>query len=216
VAVGLERLLRRREDATRHFGGTLRVGLAQQQHELVAAQPRHRVLPAHLALQAARQLDQHRVARAVPERVVDGLEVVEVEEHQRQRRAVAVRAVQRHAAAVLQQRPVRQPGQGVVVRQVLDARLAVLLFAHLLLERTQRVVEGSVRSRTRRSRPACVSRKDRSARLRAVMSIVIQIEPASGLAGSIARLRTSHSISCPSRWRSTISPSKARPCANGA
>ena len=57
----------------------------QQQRELLAADPPERAVVGVL-LQAPRRLDQHAVAGAVPVRVVDGLEAVEVEQHQRERR----------------------------------------------------------------------------------------------------------------------------------
>jgi hypothetical protein len=58
-----------------------------------------------------------------PEAVVDLLEPVEVEQQQPDPLAVAARLGQRLPEPVVEQRPVRQPGQGVVVGEVLGARL---------------------------------------------------------------------------------------------
>ena len=67
-----------------------------------------------------RDLGEQAVAGVVAEAVVDELEPVEVEEQHRDRRVVATRALQRVGQAVVQQRPVREPGQLVVVRAVLE------------------------------------------------------------------------------------------------
>ena len=50
-----------------------------QDHEFIAAQTRHRILGAHAGFQACGDDLQHAVADRVTERVVDVLEVVEVE-----------------------------------------------------------------------------------------------------------------------------------------
>ena len=70
--------------------------------------------------QAARDLHQHGVAGLVAERVVDALEVVEVQQHDRRRRAVAE---QRLAQPDAELPPVADAGQGVGARQALQRRL---------------------------------------------------------------------------------------------
>jgi hypothetical protein len=62
----------------------------------------------------------------VAERVVDGLEAVEVDEHHRGLLAVAVGERERLLQAVLQQAAVGQAGERVVVGQVLRARVGLL------------------------------------------------------------------------------------------
>ena len=59
----------------------------------------------------------------MPERVVDLLEAVEVEQQQRQRRALAVGDARRLVETVVQERAVGQVGQRVVIRQVREALL---------------------------------------------------------------------------------------------
>ena len=66
-------------DAGGDLGGGVGREMAQQQGELVAAQPGRDVAGAHAALQARAGLDEDGVAGAVAQGVVDALELVEVE-----------------------------------------------------------------------------------------------------------------------------------------
>ena len=75
-----------------------------QQHELVAAQARERVVAVQQVAQALGDRAQQRVAGAVAERVVHQLEAVEVDAQQRELRAVARRGEDRLAGAVGEQR----------------------------------------------------------------------------------------------------------------
>ena len=61
------------------------VQLGQRDGEFVAAEARHGVAVAHMALQAPADLLEQQVAGLVAAGVVDFLEVVEVDEQQRQR-----------------------------------------------------------------------------------------------------------------------------------
>ncbi len=63
----------------------------QDERELVATQPRHGVGIAHALRQPLGGLPQHHVARGVAEAVVDRLEVVEVDEEQRERLRLPLR-----------------------------------------------------------------------------------------------------------------------------
>jgi hypothetical protein len=67
-------------------------GLGHEQRELVAAQAGQDVLGAGDVAQRAGDGGEHRVAALVAERVVDRLEVVDVEQRQRERALVAQRA----------------------------------------------------------------------------------------------------------------------------
>ena len=74
-------------DRKRAGRGQIR-GVGLQQRELVAAQPRHQILLAHRPLDARRHLAKQHVAQRMTERVVDVLEMVEIEiEHGEWRRA---------------------------------------------------------------------------------------------------------------------------------
>ena len=72
------------------------------------------------AAQARADRAQQLVAGVVAERVVDDLEVVEVEEEQREAAAPRRRRAERVAEAVEQQRAVREAGERVVQRVVAD------------------------------------------------------------------------------------------------
>ena len=67
------------QHAPGHGDSRLRVGVADEHRELVAAEPGGEILGADRAGQAAGELGEQLVAGAVPPRVVDRLEAVEVE-----------------------------------------------------------------------------------------------------------------------------------------
>ena len=94
--------------------------LVQHDHELVAAQARHRVLAPHAGLQALGHLLQQQVAHFVPHGVVEGLEVVQVQEQQGAVLAAAHAGRDELLHAVHEQAAVGQVGQRVVEGQALD------------------------------------------------------------------------------------------------
>ena len=101
-----------------------RVGTRQQQDELVAARPRHQGARGRTGLQPAAGSAQQLVAGLVAERVVDVLEVVEIE-RQHGQRSVVGKSVERLLDALVQPVAVGQAGQAVVrgsVHQFLLAR----------------------------------------------------------------------------------------------
>ena len=69
----------RRAQPLGHDRAAVRVGLRQQHHELLAALPERQVDLAQPGAQPAGELDQHGVPGGVAVRVVDLLEVVQVE-----------------------------------------------------------------------------------------------------------------------------------------
>ena len=102
----------------------------QHQRELVAAQARGQVGLAALGLQVGRDPAQRGVAGQVAIAVVDGLEVVEVDQHQRHRMLVA--GARQHAGQELvEAAPVGQAGELVVARLEVRALGAVALLADL-------------------------------------------------------------------------------------
>ena len=117
---------RRRERVEQALGDVRAASSAgdvlEQDRELVAAEPRERC-PRRAARLGRRSRDraQQLVAGRVAEAVVDRLEVVEVDEQHRElvARGAAV-ARERLLEAVLEQRPVGEPGQRVVERLVLQ------------------------------------------------------------------------------------------------
>ena len=107
--------------------GARRVAIRQRDDELVAAQASQQVGRLNTGAQPFGELDQQSVARRVPKGVVDVLEVIEVEEHQREllsRRTVVDGLVDQLA----QLRTIWQPGQHVVVGEPGDLRPRLLSF----------------------------------------------------------------------------------------
>ena len=115
----------RREQRTEHpLGGALgldgRRGVLEQHRELVAAQARGQVVLAQRGAQPLGDRHEQRVAGCVAERVVDALEVVQVEE-QHGGRVVVAR--ERRLDAQREERAVGQARQRIVARLVRQALL---------------------------------------------------------------------------------------------
>ena len=122
VAVDLERHRQHTHQPLRQAarGAGLRTA-ALDDGELVAAQARDQIVVAQALAHALRYQTQQGIAHRVAERVVDGLEAVQVDAQHGQRRG---RAAGREARvqALAEENPVRQPGQLVVVRHAFDLR----------------------------------------------------------------------------------------------
>ena len=122
VALQVKVLLHRQQNLLRHAVGLahrVRLWLAQgveQHHKLVAAKSGHTVALAHTQQQPLADLLQQQVAHIVAQGVVDLLETVNVQEHQRAVVVGARRGQPRLVEPVHQQTPVGQPGEGVVQR----------------------------------------------------------------------------------------------------
>jgi hypothetical protein len=69
------------------------IGLGKQQRELVAADPAENVSGAGAVLEKGCRLHQGRVSRLVAVGIVNALEVIEVEQHERKRPVIALRAL---------------------------------------------------------------------------------------------------------------------------
>ena len=98
----------------------------QKDRELVPAQSRGGVGGAQHVLQAIADLEQEAVARGVPQRVVDRLEIVDVHEQHGDRLRVALLALDGVQHAIAEQRPVREVGHRVVERLVLQLPFELL------------------------------------------------------------------------------------------
>ncbi len=112
----------------------VRVGGGQEHGELVAAQPRHRVRGAHGRDEAAGHVPEQLVARVVAERVVDLLEVVQVEEEEGQGGTDARGDAQGLLQAVAEQGAIGQVGQRVV-QGLVAQRVGLLARGHVALHR---------------------------------------------------------------------------------
>ena len=114
--------------------------LFQHHHELVAPQAGHGVHVAHAFVQAHGHLLQQQVALVVAQGVVQGLEVIEVDEQQRTALLAPLGAGQRLGHAVHQQHAVGQTGERVVKRQALDLALGGLALADVGVDGQHRMV----------------------------------------------------------------------------
>jgi hypothetical protein len=95
------------------------VGARQNDDELVAAETGNGVLVAHGTPESLGDLNQQGVADPVTQRIVDILEAVQVEEHQRQRFTAAMRTRKVVPDPLLEQAAVGQTGQRIEMRQTL-------------------------------------------------------------------------------------------------
>ena len=126
VVVDLVALAQAIDDAPGQAGGVLvRLDVLLEHHEFVAAEPRHEILrPQHFA-QAVGDRAQQLVAAGMAERVVDLLELVEVDEQQRRQLLGAMLDRQQAADLVAEIDPVGKRGQFVVARQMADLGFGV-------------------------------------------------------------------------------------------
>ena len=116
--------------------------VAQHEAELVAAEPRDRVVGTELVGEPRRDLGEQRVAVAVPEGVVDLLEPVEVDDREHDRHVLALRRGDRRRGALLVDGAVRQVGERVVLGEVgVDAKLAAQAARHGHRDGEQRDVQ---------------------------------------------------------------------------
>jgi len=126
----------------------------QQQRELVAAQAGQEVVRAQAGADALADFDQQRVAGGVAQRVVDQLEAIHVDQHQRERATLVERVLLPQLQdALAEVRTVGQRGQRVVQAFVLEPRVGLvqrtraLLHAYLelavdLVQRLRRLQAG--------------------------------------------------------------------------
>ena len=112
-------------------GGWIAIVAELHDREFVAAQPRHRVMLGDAFAEAAGDLFQQRVADGMAERIVDVLEVVEVETQHR-KLIGAFGKPQGLFELLAEQRPVRQIGQRVMARHMRDLFLGGLPFGDVL------------------------------------------------------------------------------------
>ena len=115
-----------RQDLPRDASGRRRiVHRLQADDELVSSEARRRVARAQAAPEPRADLAQDRVSPRVAERVVDELELVEVHEQDGEPSRLPRRPRDRLLEPVLEECPVRQSGQRVVIREPLDLALGL-------------------------------------------------------------------------------------------
>ena len=115
----------------------------EQQHELVAADPRQDVGFAQVQPQPLGYFHQQRVADRVSVIVVDVLEIVDVEKRQRET-ALSVVVLQETVDAMLDHAPRRQAGQLVVIGGAEQVILERLLFGDVGRARDQQIAPGDL------------------------------------------------------------------------
>src|SRR6185437_8374676 len=99
--------------------------------KFIAAEPRHRVARAETATEAGSDLDQKLIANRMAERIVDPLEMVEVETEDGEL-VVALGEFQRALELFAEQCAIRQAGERIVARHVRNLRLGSLPLRDIL------------------------------------------------------------------------------------
>ena len=203
-----QRRLERHDDLARDVIGVLRRGdVLHHDGELVAAQARHGRPLADRFLQSGGGNPQDAVAGCVAERIVDVLEVVEVQEQHRDPGVFAAGSDDGAREPLGQQRPVGQVGQCIEVGQVAQLLLGAFLVGDIAeyryhgLGRLPGLADGEEHRRAQEflavlaprpqlARPAPVDQHfgaDRGVELAVVLRAVEQVElPADYVGGRVA------------------------------
>ena len=139
LAVDLELCLEGAQQPGGRVGSVREVGDAvEEDGELVAAEACDRVGRPDRGAETGCDLPQDAVAGRVAEAVVDGLELVEVDEHDRDRRSGALGAGERMLDTIREERPVGEVRHGVV-----EGLVGELLLEHLALADVAAVQDDS-------------------------------------------------------------------------
>ena len=99
----------------------------QDDRELVPAQTRQCGADRQTFGQFGRHVMQHRIARMMAQRVVDGLEPVDIQHDQANTLPLSARLVQRLVQALGKHRAIGQPGQGIMRRRPFELGLILQL-----------------------------------------------------------------------------------------
>ena len=121
--ITLKRLRQHFQNALTDDFTRVHIGLVQDDHKLVTAQAGHGVIGAQAFFDAVGHLHQHHVAKTVAQGVIDVLEAVQVNEHDRKAMVVALRHGNGLLDPLTQHHPVGQASQRIAVSQVVDALL---------------------------------------------------------------------------------------------
>src|SRR5205085_1367456 len=121
------------DDAARQLRGAVRaLQVLEEDGELVAAEAGQGVGLPGAGAEPLGHADEELVSGAVAEAVVDGLEVVEVQEHDADEPARPGLAVEGVVEAILEEGPVGEPGERVVEGLVVEPLLERLTLADVL------------------------------------------------------------------------------------
>ncbi len=157
-------------DNARLFGGLgfIRIQFAEHHHKLIAAETRDGIRLAHTAGKAARRFDQQQVAHVMPMRIVERLEVIQIEKHQRAITAAALAGGHDRPEPVIEQAAVGQLRQRIVESQIANLLLGLFALGDVLHSANagkRRPFESRsilARSLTQRSCPSTTIRCSRS------------------------------------------------------
>src|SRR3989338_1061462 len=94
------------------------IQLAEHHHEFVAAETRDSIHLAHTTGETARYLYQQQIAHTMPIRIIERLEVIQIEKHYRAIMAAAFAGSHRLPEPVIEQAAVGQLRQGIVKSQI--------------------------------------------------------------------------------------------------
>ncbi len=114
-----------------HFGRRSRMKSGHGKNEFITAQPRQGINAPHDAIQSPRHLAQQLVADTVTQRIVDALEMIQVEKNDGNFSLLALGSRQHLHKTFAQQAPIRQSGQHIVIGQFTDAQLRCLLHRNI-------------------------------------------------------------------------------------
>ena len=106
----------------------------QDDHEFVATEPCHRIVGAQGIGQAAGHLLEQGVADMMAQRVVDGLEAVQINEQDGQLGVILGSGIHGLAEALLEQRAVGQAGQCIVVGEIAQLALDAATFQYFAFQ----------------------------------------------------------------------------------
>ncbi len=130
------RLLQGRMQLPAHFLHAVAAGVVEQHGKFFTAVAGREVEgPARRHRQHARHLRETRIAGLVAAAIVERLEVIEVDEQQRERHALAHGLLPQPLHVVVEHAPVVDAGQAVAVRGFAQHLLREVVAAHAALER---------------------------------------------------------------------------------
>src|SRR6185437_14405372 len=133
AAVDLEAAAQRRKNALDdRVDRRARIERGQYHDELVSAEPRHDVRLAYRRADPARELGDHAIAGVVPERVVDRLEAIEIDHHQREPPAARRGGGERLAQTRAQSEAIVEPRERIVISEEGDALLGAFAIGDVL------------------------------------------------------------------------------------
>jgi hypothetical protein len=107
------------------------IGADLNNGELVAAEPRHRIVRTHVFKQSCRDPLQQLVAAPMTEQIVDVFKAVQIETENRHRRIAALGQCQSLRQTVVKENPIRQTGEQIVVRHMPNPRLGFFALAQI-------------------------------------------------------------------------------------